>query len=95
MCIIVPLAVVSLLAYALMALLEIGLKISTLPVVALGVGIGVDYGIYIYGRLRAHLAQGLDFAAAYERTLATTGAGGWCSPASPWLRGWRRGSSRR
>ena len=74
-CIIVPLAVVSLLAYALMALLQIGLKVSTLPVVALGVGIGVDYGIYIYGRLRTHLAQGLDFAAAYERTLATTGAG--------------------
>ena len=74
-CIIVPLAIVSLLAYALMALLEIGLKVSTLPVVALGVGIGVDYGIYIYGRLRTHLEQGLDFAAAYERTLATTGAG--------------------
>ena len=74
-CIIVPLGVVSLLAYALMALLEIGLKVSTLPVVALGVGIGVDYGIYIYGRLRTHLAEGLDFAAAYERTLATTGAG--------------------
>ena len=74
-CIVVPLAVVSLLAYALMALLEIGLKVSTLPVVALGVGIGVDYGIYIYGRLRIHLKQGLDFATAYERTLATTGAG--------------------
>ena len=74
-CIIVPLAVVSLLAYALMALLEIGLKVSTLPVVALGVGIGVDYGIYIYGRLRTHLEQGLDFAEAYEQTLATTGAG--------------------
>ena len=74
-CIIVPLAVVSLLAYALMALLQIGLKVSTLPVVALGVGIGVDYGIYIYGRLRTHLEEGLDFAAAYERTLATTGAG--------------------
>ena len=74
-CIIVPLAAVSLLAYALMALLEIGLKVSTLPVVALGVGIGVDYGIYIYGRLRTHLQQGLDFAAAYERTLATAGAG--------------------
>ena len=74
-CIIVPLAVVSLLAYALMALLEIGLKVSTLPVVALGVGIGVDYGIYIYGRLRTHLEEGLDFAAAYEQTLTTTGAG--------------------
>ena len=74
-CIVVPLAAVSLLAYALMALLQIGLKVSTLPVVALGVGIGVDYGIYIYGRLRIHLEQGLGFAEAYERTLATTGAG--------------------
>ena len=74
-CIIVPLAAVSLLAYGLMAVLEIGLKISTLPVVALGVGIGVDYAIYIYGRLRTHLDQGLDFADAYERTLNVTGAG--------------------
>ncbi len=74
-CIIVPLAAVSILAYGLMAILEIGLKISTLPVVALGVGIGVDYAIYIYGRLRAHLEEGLDFADAYERTLNITGAG--------------------
>ena len=74
LCIVVPLAAVSLLAYALMAALEIGLKVSTLPVVALGIGIGVDYGIYIYGRLRLHLAEGLDFAAAWEKTLATAGA---------------------
>ena len=73
-CIVVPLATVSLLAYALMAALEIGLKVSTLPVVALGIGIGVDYGIYIYGQLRLHLAEGLDFATAYVRTLATAGA---------------------
>ncbi len=75
LCIVLPLATVSLLAYALMAVLEIGLKVSTLPVVALGVGIGVDYGIYIYGRLRTHLARGLALAPAYEQTLATTGAG--------------------
>ncbi len=48
LCIVIPLALVSILAYALMTMLEIGLKISTLPVVALGVGIGVDYGIYIF-----------------------------------------------
>ena len=48
-------AAVSLLAYELMAILEIGLKTSTLPVVALGTGIGVDYGMYIYGRPRSHL----------------------------------------
>ena len=45
----------SLLAYALMAMLEIGLKVSTLPVVALGVGVGVDYGIYLYSRFRTLL----------------------------------------
>ena len=73
-CIAAPLALASLLAYALMAALEIGLKVSTLPVVALGIGIGVDYGIYVYGRLRLHLAEGLDFAAAWERALSTAGA---------------------
>lgn len=74
-CIIIPLSVVSVFAYALMAYLQIGLKISTLPVVALGVGIGVDYGIYIYGRVRSYLGQGLSFADAYAKTLTTTGAG--------------------
>ena len=31
-----------------------------LPVVALGVKIGVGYGIYVYGWLRAQLSQRLD-----------------------------------
>ena len=48
LCIVVPLAIVSYLAYALMVSLGIGLKTSTLPVVALGIGIGVDYGIYLF-----------------------------------------------
>jgi len=55
---VIPLALVSILAYALMAILEIGLKTSTLPVVALGVGVGVDYGIYIYSRFRSLLQEG-------------------------------------
>ncbi len=74
-CIVVPLALVSLLAYALMSLLEIGLKVSTLPVVALGVGIGVDYGIYIYSRFRSILAEGLPIQEAYNRTLQIAGTG--------------------
>ena len=73
-CIVLPLAGVSLLAYALMAFLEIGLKVSTLPVVALGIGIGVDYGIYVYGRLRLYLAEGMDFESAYGKTLETAGS---------------------
>jgi hypothetical protein len=75
LCIVIPLALVSVLAYALMTMLEIGLKISTLPVVALGVGIGVDYGIYIYSRLRSLLAEGMDLQGAYVATLKLTGSG--------------------
>jgi len=76
LCIIVPLALVSLLAYALMTWLEIGLKVNTLPVVALGVGIGVDYGIYIFSRFQdVFIKQGKDIQEAYLETLAITGNG--------------------
>jgi hypothetical protein len=75
LCIVVPLALVSLLAYALMAWLQIGLKVSTLPVVALGVGVGVDYGIYIYARFRTLYRDGAPLTEAYRKTLAMTGNG--------------------
>jgi len=71
--IVVPLAIVSLLAYALMVYLGIGLKVNTLPVVALGVGIGVDYGIYIFSRLQQLLRQGMSLVDAYRETLRLTG----------------------
>ncbi len=74
-CILVPLALVSLLAYALMAWLKIGLKVSTLPVVALGVGVGVDYGIYIFARFRSLYRDGVPLTEAYRKTLAITGNG--------------------
>jgi predicted RND superfamily exporter protein len=70
-----PLGLVSLLAYALMSSLDIGLKVSTLPVVALGVGVGVDYGIYIYSRFQAHLDEGMGIYQAYHETLKVTGNG--------------------
>jgi len=75
LCIVIPLALVSILAYALMAMLEIGLKVSTLPVVALGVGVGVDYGIYIYSRFKSFLGKGLEIQEAFLETLKVTGNG--------------------
>ncbi len=72
-CIVLPLVLVSYLAYSLMAFLDIGLKVNTLPVVALGVGIGVDYGIYIFSRLREYLSDGATLDDAYMRTLRLTG----------------------
>lgn len=71
--VILPLSLVSLMAYGLMAVLGIGLKVATLPVAALAVGIGVDYGIYIYDSLHQHLKRGEDFETAYFHTLQSTG----------------------
>jgi hypothetical protein len=53
--------------------LEIGLKVATLPVMVLAVGIGVDYAFYIYGRLQIHLRQGEDVVDAYQQALFETG----------------------
>ncbi len=74
-CILLPLGLVSLLAYALMSVQQIGLKVSTLPVVALGVGIGVDYGIYFFSRLQSLLREGVPLPEAHLRTLRITGSG--------------------
>ena len=72
--VVLPLALVSVLVYAVMAVVGIGLKISTLPMVALGAGIGVDYGIYLFSRMQAFLHEGFSVRDAYERTLRVTGA---------------------
>src|SRR5690606_10406458 len=72
-CIVLPLILTSILGNALMAFLGIGMKVATLPVIALGVGIGVDYGIYIYSRLESFLRAGLPLQEAYFETLKSTG----------------------
>ncbi len=73
LCIVLPLILTSVLGNALMAWLGIGVKVATLPVIALGVGIGVDYGIYIYSRLESFLRAGLPLQEAYYQTLKSTG----------------------
>ena len=45
-----PLIIANLVAFAYMALMNIGLSINSLPVAAVGVGVGVDFAIYIYSR---------------------------------------------
>jgi predicted RND superfamily exporter protein len=72
-CIILPLVLTSVLGQALMTFLGIGVKVATLPVIALGVGIGVDYGIYIFSKLETYLYKGLKLRDAYFETLKTTG----------------------
>ncbi|TMP34257.1 efflux RND transporter permease subunit [Pseudoalteromonas rubra] len=72
--VVLPLYIVSTLAQALMVKLEIGLTVSTLPVIALGVGIGVDYGIYILSSMMTQLKQGMPLSHAYRNALAERGS---------------------
>jgi predicted RND superfamily exporter protein len=68
-----PLYLSTVLCEALMAQMGLGVKVATLPVIALGVGIGVDYGIYLYSRVETFMNQGLELRSAYFEALKTTG----------------------
>ncbi|WP_166423046.1 efflux RND transporter permease subunit [Paraglaciecola sp. 20A4] len=74
MAVVIPLYVVSVLAQALMTYLQIGLTVSTLPVIALGVGIGVDYGIYILSTMNHKLKAGMPVRQAYFEALKERGS---------------------
>nr|WP_319528359.1 efflux RND transporter permease subunit [Pseudomonas laurentiana] len=73
LCILVPLAIVAILCNALMAMLGIGLKVATLPVMALGVGVGVDYGIYLYERIQHEMASGSSLREAFYEAMCQRG----------------------
>ena len=73
LCILVPLGIVAILCNALMAMLGIGLKVATLPVMALGVGVGVDYGIYLYERIEHEMADGQNLRNAFYRAMCQRG----------------------
>ncbi|MDB5968405.1 MAG: putative transporter [Hydrocarboniphaga sp.] len=70
---VVPLALTSILCEALMVVLGIGVKVATLPVIALGVGIGVDYALYLLSVQLTLQRSGLPLGDAYARAVSFTG----------------------
>jgi len=68
-----PLALTSVLCEALMVVLGIGVKVATLPVIALGVGIGVDYALYLLSVQLHGQRMGLPLVEAYRSALSFTG----------------------
>ena len=70
---VVPLVITSVLCEALMVALGIGVKVATLPVVALGVGIGIDYALYLLSVQLAAQRAGASLAEAYRSALRFTG----------------------
>jgi predicted RND superfamily exporter protein len=70
---IAPLLLTSILCEALMVALGIGVKVATLPVIALGVGLGVDYALYLLSVQLTHQREGVSLAEAYKRAIQFTG----------------------
>ena len=69
----VPLLITSALCEALMVALGIGVKVATLPVIALGVGVGVDYALYLLSVQLAEQRRGRSLQEAYRVSLGFTG----------------------
>jgi predicted RND superfamily exporter protein len=70
---VVPLMITSVLCEALMVALGIGVKVATLPVIALGVGIGVDYALYLLSVQLAQQRKGQSLGKAYKKAVQFTG----------------------
>lgn len=74
-CVMTPLLLVTVFCNALMATIGIGLKVATLPVIALGVGVGVDYGLYLFERIQHHMDDAsVSFREAFERSMIERGS---------------------
>jgi hypothetical protein len=71
--ILLQIATATMLSLAYMALIGMGLNINTLPVQSVGVGIGVDYAIYIVDRIRHEVVDTADIDEAIRRAIRTTG----------------------
>jgi predicted RND superfamily exporter protein len=69
----VPLLITSILCEAIMVVMGIGVKVATLPVIALGVGVGVDYALYLLSVQLAVQRRGGSLRDAYKHSLEFTG----------------------
>jgi predicted RND superfamily exporter protein len=69
-----PVVMGNVVVQAYLAARDLGPSLATLPLVAVGVGFGVDYGLYIVRRVSEELQTGCDVLTAVERSLATAGS---------------------
>ena len=70
---ILPMLFSTLMTYAYMGALNIGISVNTVPVIAVGVGVGIDYAVYFMDRIREEYAGMQDMKKAVITAVATTG----------------------
>ncbi len=61
------------LTYAYMGLAGLNIDINTVPVIAVGIGVGIDYSIYMMDRIREEMAKRGRLPEAVRHAIATTG----------------------
>jgi predicted RND superfamily exporter protein len=70
---VLPMLFSTLMTYAYMGALNIGISVNTVPVIAVGVGVGIDYAVYFMDRIREEFAVLRDMKKAVINAVATTG----------------------
>jgi len=70
---ILPMLYATILTYGYMGFMNIGISVNTIPVIAVGVGVGIDYAVYIMDRIREEYEELHDLREAVLRALSTTG----------------------
>ncbi|MBR0567506.1 MMPL family transporter [Azoarcus sp. L1K30] len=71
----VPVVISNTLTFSYMAWKGIGMNINTLPIAALGIGLGVDYAFYIVDGIREELHKHRDLDRAIAQSLRSAGKG--------------------
>jgi hypothetical protein len=71
----VPVMLSNTITFSYMAWKGIGMTLSTLPVAALGIGLGVDYAFYVVDGIREELHDHNDLTRAIQQALRTAGKG--------------------
>jgi predicted RND superfamily exporter protein len=69
----IPVNLSNLLLGAVMVQMDIGLDVNTLPIAAIGIGVGIDYGIYLLSRICEEYQEFNDYGKAIDDAVATTG----------------------
>ena len=72
---IIPLVASNAVAFSYMVAKGVGLTINTLPVISVGLGIGVDFGVYLYSRFQEEYKNFGEYDAAILTGCVTAGKG--------------------
>ena len=69
----IPVNLANMLLTAFMVLAGIGLDVNSLPILAIGIGVGIDYGIYMVSRICEEYQDSMHIETAIKDALSTCG----------------------